>query len=129
DNYKLWELSEFDHLVVDDLSFGTRNINFKVPKGSIDRYTHSYLDRIPDPTAYDMDKRLNFLKSLIKDHEIDGVILLSMKWCDPDTFEFVPIQNSLKEQELPYLRLETTPDLSNQQQLQTRLAAFIEMLS
>jgi benzoyl-CoA reductase subunit C len=129
DNYKLLEVPEFDYIVADDLSFGTRNFNFQIPENSfLERYTEFYLDRIPDPTAFDMDRRISSLEESIKGHKIDGVVLLGQKWCDPDAFEFVPIQNRLKDLEIPFLNIETTPDLSNLQQIQTRLSAFIEML-
>jgi benzoyl-CoA reductase/2-hydroxyglutaryl-CoA dehydratase subunit BcrC/BadD/HgdB len=130
DNYRLFEVPEFDYIVADDLSFGTRNFNFQIPENSfIQRYCHTYLERVPEPTAFDMDKRINNLEKLIQGHKIDGVVLLAMKWCDPDAFEFVPIQNRLKNLEIPFLNIETSPDLSNLQQIQTRLSAFIEMLS
>jgi benzoyl-CoA reductase/2-hydroxyglutaryl-CoA dehydratase subunit BcrC/BadD/HgdB len=131
DNYQLFEkIPEFNHVIADDLSFGTRNINFFIPKGSfVEEIAQTYLARIPDPTALDMEKRLINLKNQIHGHEVDGVILLGLKWCDPDAFEFVPIQNMLKDQDIPYLKLETTPDLSNLEQIQTRLSAFIEMTS
>ncbi|MFX0050518.1 MAG: 2-hydroxyacyl-CoA dehydratase, partial [Candidatus Hermodarchaeota archaeon] len=131
DNFHLWELPEFDYLVADDLSFGRRNFNFMIPLGSfVEGYTQAYLERTPDATAFDMEKRLGNLKKLIHDYKVDGVILLGIKFCDPDAFEFVPIQNVLKnELNIPYLKLETTSELSNLQQLKTRLSAFIEMLS
>ena len=131
DNYRLFEqVPDFDLVVADDLSFGTRNFNFSIPQSSfLQGYAQAYLERTPDPTAYDMNKRLEGLESLIRNHKVDGVILLGVKFCDPDTFEFVPIQNKLKDLDIPYLNLETTPDLSNLQQVQTRLSAFIEMVS
>ncbi len=129
DNYILYELPEFDYIVADDLSFGTRNFNFQIPENSfIQRYSQIYLERIPDPTAFDMNKRIDSLEKLIRWHKVDGVVLLGMKWCDPDAFEFVPIQNRLKNLEIPFLNIETSPDLSNLTQIQTRLSAFIEML-
>ncbi|MHA2073824.1 MAG: 2-hydroxyacyl-CoA dehydratase subunit D [Candidatus Hodarchaeales archaeon] len=129
DNYTLFDLPEFDHIVADDLSFGTRNFNFQIPENSfIQRYSQAYLDRVPDPTAFDMEKRINGVEQSIKGHKIDGIVLLGQKWCDPDAFEFVPIQNRLKSLEVPFLNIETTPELSNKQQIQTRLSAFIEML-
>ena len=131
DNYRLFEkVSEFDHVVTDDLSFGQRNFNFSMPQSSfLQGYTQAYLERTPDPTAYDMEKRWEGLENLLRIHKIDGVIMLGIKFCDPDTFEFVSIQNKLKDLDIPYLNLETTPDLSNLQQIQTRLSAYIEMLS
>ena len=75
-----------------------------IPLGSfVEGYTQAYLERTPDATAYDMEKRLNGLENLIHNHKVDGVILLGVKFCDPDTFEFVPIQNKLKDLDIPYL--------------------------
>ena len=114
DNYTLFNLPESDHIVADDLSFGTRNFNFQIPENSfLERYTQSYLDRTPDPTAFDMEKRIIGIEQSIKGHKIDGIILLGQKWCDPDAFEFVPIQNRLKSLDIPFLNIETTPELSN----------------
>ena len=131
DNFRLFdEIPEFNHVVTDDLSFGARNYKFSIPQSQfIQGYTQAYLERIPDPTAYDMEKRWKGLEDAIRIHQIDGVILLGMKFCDPDSFEFVSIQNGLKDLDIPYLSLETTPELSNIQQIQTRLSAYIEMLS
>lgn len=130
DNYRLFEVPEFDYLVADDLAFGTRNFNFQIPQDSfLPRYSKAYMDRIPESTSFDMNKRIKFLEELIKGHNIDGIVLLGLKWCDPDAFEFIPIQNHLDKQNIPYLKLETSPDLSNLQQIKTRMAAFIEMLS
>ncbi|MFX0124519.1 MAG: 2-hydroxyacyl-CoA dehydratase subunit D [Candidatus Hodarchaeota archaeon] len=131
DNPRLFdEISEFEHIVTDDFSFGTRNFKFTMPQSSfLQGYTQAYLERVPDPTAYDMEKRWKGLEDAIRNYKIDGVILLGMKFCDPDSFEFISIQNGLKNLDIPYLSLETTPDLSNIQQIQTRLSAYIEMLT
>ncbi|MCK4849597.1 MAG: 2-hydroxyacyl-CoA dehydratase, partial [Candidatus Heimdallarchaeota archaeon] len=61
--------------------------------------------------------------------KVDGVVFLTMKFCEPDTFELVPIREHLKELEIPHLSIESTSELSNLNQLQTRLAAFTELLS
>ncbi len=130
DNFNLLNLPEQRYVVADDLSFGYRNINFQIPEdGFLPRYAESYLNRTPDPTAFDMNKRLSSLAKLIKGHRIDGVVLMGVKWCDPESFEFVPIQKQLKELDIPHIHLETTPDLSNIEQLRTRLSAFVEMIS
>jgi benzoyl-CoA reductase/2-hydroxyglutaryl-CoA dehydratase subunit BcrC/BadD/HgdB len=71
---------------------------------------------------------LDGLVRTIKENSVQGVILLNTKWCDPEAFEFVSIENKLKELSIPSLRIETTPDLSNSEQIHTRVGAFIEML-
>lgn len=101
-----------------------------IPQGKfLEGYTKAYLERIPDATAYDMEQRLSNLRQQISNHNVDGVVLLGVKWCEPDAFEFVPIQNMLKEEGISSIKIETTSDLSNIQQIKTRLAAFIEMLA
>lgn len=131
DDYRLLEqISEFDHVVADDLSFGTRNFNFAIPQNSfLQGYARAYLERTPDPTAFDMEKRLKSLESMIHNHKIDGIITLGIKFCDPDAFEFVSIHKKSRDLDIPHLNLEVTPDLSNLQQVQTRLSAYVEMFS
>ncbi len=129
DNWKLFDIPEWDGLVADDLSFGYRNFNYLIPEtDSLESYVKSQLARIPEPTAYDENHRLESLGKQIKEHKIDGVVLLTMKFCDPDAFELVPLRKHLESLEIPYLNLETSPDLSNLAQLRTRLSAFSEIL-
>ncbi|MFX0206646.1 MAG: 2-hydroxyacyl-CoA dehydratase, partial [Candidatus Hodarchaeota archaeon] len=70
DNFRLFdEIPEFDHVVTDDLSFGARNYKFSIPQSQfIQGYAQAYLERIPDPTAYDMEKRWRGLKEAIHYH-------------------------------------------------------------
>ncbi len=130
DNWHLFDIPECDGIVVDDFSFGNRNFNYTLPiSDSLSEYTQKQLERIPEPTAFDTNQRLNNVESLIKDHKVDGVVFLTMKFCDPDTFELVPIRERLKTLEIPHLSIESTSELSNLNQLRTRLAAFTELLS
>ena len=129
DNKNLFDIPEWNGLVADDLSFGYRNYNYMLPESdSLEKYVRAQLTRLPEPTAFDDNKRLESLSKQINDHRIDGVVLLTMKFCDPDAFELVPIRKHLESMNIPYLNLETSPDLSNIGQLQTRLAAFSELL-
>ncbi len=129
DNLHLFDIPEWEGLVADDLSFGNRNFNYNLPESnSMHAYAKSQLGRVPEPTAYDDNQRLENLAKQIKDHNVEGVILLTMKFCDPDAFELIPIRKFLDSMDVPYLNLETSPDLSNLGQLQTRLAAFSELL-
>jgi benzoyl-CoA reductase/2-hydroxyglutaryl-CoA dehydratase subunit BcrC/BadD/HgdB len=129
DNKNLFDIPEWNGLVADDLSFGFRNYNYMLTESdSLETYVKTQLDRLPEPTAFDKNRRVESIGKQIKDHKIDGVVLLTMKFCDPDAFELVPIRSHLESMEIPYLNLETSPDLSNIGQLQTRLAAFSELL-
>ncbi|MHA2030969.1 MAG: 2-hydroxyacyl-CoA dehydratase subunit D [Candidatus Kariarchaeaceae archaeon] len=130
DNRELFEDSVWDCVVYDDLSFGSRNHNYVLPvNNSLSTYASSQLKRIPEPTAFDDSRRYDHLETLVSDHKIDGVVLLTMKFCDPDTFELVPIRERLKSLDIPFLNLESTSDLSNREQIKTRLTAFMEILA
>jgi benzoyl-CoA reductase/2-hydroxyglutaryl-CoA dehydratase subunit BcrC/BadD/HgdB len=95
----------------------------------LSEYTKGQLERIPEPTAYDTNERVIHVESLIKNHKIDGVVFLTMKFCDPDSFELIPIREHLKTLGIPSLSVESTSELSNLNQLRTRFAAFTELLS
>ena len=130
DNWKLFDIPECDGVVVDDFSFGNRNFNYTLTvSDSLTEYTKGQLKRIPEPTAYDTDLRVKSVESLIKQYKVDGVVFLTMKFCDPDTFELVSIREHLKTLDIPILSVESTSSLSNLNQLRTRLAAFTELLS
>ena len=130
DNSKLFDIPECDGIVVDDFSFGSRNFNHVLPiSNSLSEYTKGQLERIPEPTAYDTNERVTHVESLIKKHKVEGVVFLTMKFCDPDTFELIPIHEHLKMLGIPSLSVESTSDLSNLDQLRTRFAAFTELLS
>ncbi len=129
DNLNLFGIPEFNGLVADDLSFGYRNFCYTLPESdSLETYSKAQISRLPEPTVYDEGQRLKSLSKQISTHNVDGVVLLTMKFCDPDAFELVPIRKYLDSIDVPYLNLETSPDLSNIGQLQTRLAAFTELL-
>ena len=130
DNWKLFDIPECDGIVADDFSFGNRNFNYVLPESdSLSGYTQAQLKRTPEPTAYDKNDRISNVESLIKEHKVDGVVFLTMKFCDPDTFELVSINEYLKTIDIPCLSMESTSELSNLNQLRTRLAAFTELLT
>ena len=130
DNKELFEDSVWESVVYDDLSFGSRNHYYRLPEeDSLETYTEAQLKRVPEPTAFDESKRYDYIEALISNHKIDGVVLLTMKFCDPDTFELVPIREKLKSLDIPVLNLESTSDLSNREQIKTRLTAFMEILT
>jgi benzoyl-CoA reductase/2-hydroxyglutaryl-CoA dehydratase subunit BcrC/BadD/HgdB len=130
DNWRLFDIPECDGIVIDDFSFGNRNFNYTLAASdSISEYTKDQLERIPEPTAYDTNERVLHVESLIKNHMVDGVVFLTMKFCDPDSFELIHIHEHLKTLGIPSLSVESTSELSNLNQLRTRFAAFTELLS
>jgi len=60
---------------------------------------------------------------------MDGVIYLQLKYCDPAILEFPTYRRAFEEADIPVLRLERDHGAGALGQLQTRVQAFVEMLS
>ncbi len=58
-----------------------------------------------------------------------GVIHYCLQFCQPYQMEAIPVENRLKAQGIPTLRLETDYSPEDAGQLQTRVEAFLEMLA
>lgn len=120
-------------VVVDDLSYGTRNNFFIIeetnnPDDQLDLLVSAYLNKVPDSTIYDMSRRAEHLVNIVNNFKVKGVIMLLQKWCDPEGFEFVELQKKLKNINIPFTVIDVDSSLSNLGQLQTRVEAFIEMV-
>lgn len=72
--------------------------------------------------------RLEHLKELTEEYRIDGVIDVTLPVCHAYSVEKYKVQRFMKQLGIPYLAVETGDDHSDEGQLATRIAAFIEML-
>jgi benzoyl-CoA reductase/2-hydroxyglutaryl-CoA dehydratase subunit BcrC/BadD/HgdB len=58
----------------------------------------------------------------------DGVIHYAIRFCTPYLMESHGLERSARENELPFLRLETDYNMEDAPQLETRIQAFLEIL-
>lgn len=72
--------------------------------------------------------RIDDIKRLCKEYDIDGVIDVNLKFCNLYDTEGFLVEKALKEAGIPVLGVETDYTDSDVQQLRTRIGAFIEML-
>lgn len=73
--------------------------------------------------------RINLLDRMIDEYKVDGVIDMHLQTCTPYQVEGTTIRDFCKEQKkVPYIAVETDYGQSDKGQLNTRIAAFIEML-
>lgn len=73
--------------------------------------------------------RLNLLEQLIDDFHVDGVVDLVLQACHTYNVETAMIRKLVKEKKgLPYVVVETDYSQADVEQINTRMAAFIEML-
>jgi benzoyl-CoA reductase/2-hydroxyglutaryl-CoA dehydratase subunit BcrC/BadD/HgdB len=62
------------------------------------------------------------------DYNADALIHYSLQFCQPYLMESLPVENTLKNEGLPALRIETDYSMQDAGQLKTRVEAFIEQL-
>ncbi|MTD41841.1 2-hydroxyacyl-CoA dehydratase [Erwinia sp. CPCC 100877] len=73
--------------------------------------------------------RLNLLGEMIDDYQVDGVIDMVLQNCIPFSVESQKIKRFCNDKkDTPYIYLETDYSTSDIEQINTRVAAFIEML-
>ena len=77
----------------------------------------------PNPNRYEL------LGRLIEEYQVDAVVDVVLQACHTYNVETLGIKRFVKEQyEIPYMTVETDYSSADLGQLNTRMAAFIEML-
>ena len=66
---------------------------------------------------------------MAKAYQADGIIHYSLQFCQPYIFESMPMEQRLQNQGIDFLRIETDYSMEDVGQLQTRIEAFIEIIS
>ena len=109
-----------------------------------------YFDNLVDEEAADMDalldniadrylkihcaiftpnrERMEHIKELVRDYDIDAVVYYALQFCDPYTVEANAVRRDLEELGVPFLYLETDYSAEDVGQLSTRVQALIEMV-
>ncbi|MFO7836363.1 MAG: 2-hydroxyacyl-CoA dehydratase family protein [Candidatus Thorarchaeota archaeon] len=81
------------------------------------------------PTQKGLASRVAFLKNLLRNFSIDGLIISEMSFCDPDEFETPSLMKAAKETGVPTLRLPVDAEFSDRARLEGRVQSFLETLS
>lgn len=74
------------------------------------------------------DGRLENTKRMIEKYKVDGVIDVVLQACHTFNVESYKTRQMVEEMGVPYLKLETDYSTADSGQIETRIAAFIEML-
>jgi benzoyl-CoA reductase/2-hydroxyglutaryl-CoA dehydratase subunit BcrC/BadD/HgdB len=119
-------------IVRDDLCSGARTFRLAVREDldPIEALTERYFNSYFCPTKYMGDQA--HLESLLKDVQDSGargVIFLLYKYCEAHFFDYPDLKVALESKNIPTLLLEVEDPSYSIGQLQTRIQAFIEMLS
>jgi benzoyl-CoA reductase subunit C len=89
----------------------------------------SYLKRPSCPSMVDsVVERSVFIKDMVKEFDVDGVIYQSMRSCDLWGGAVLDIRKNMKEAGIPLLEVEREYMLTSSGQLKTRVQAFLERI-
>lgn len=74
------------------------------------------------------DGRLENTKAMIERYKVDGVVEVVLQACHTFNVEATPMGRMVEDMGVPYMKLETDYSTTDSGQIETRIAAFIEML-
>lgn len=118
-------------VVADDMAVGARLFARDVEEhGDVfDALAKRQLNQIPFAGLFQSnDDRPDFLIRLAKDRKADGVILLTLKFCEIFEIDAPEVRERLSKEKIPTLVLETDIGDELSGPARTRLEAFLEML-
>ncbi|MBS6517681.1 MAG: 2-hydroxyacyl-CoA dehydratase [Clostridium sp.] len=75
------------------------------------------------------DSRQDYIKEMIHDYQVDGVVEIILQSCHTYNIEAHFIKRTVEAEGIPYLMIETDYSKSDQGQIATRLEALLETLS
>ena len=119
-------------VVTDSLCFGMRSIVDLVEEGGdpFEALVRRYYYHVPCARTYgEFERKLSFLRRLIKEWRVEGVILEHMKFCDTHGGDNSLFSRRLEEEGVPTLILERQyGPLAEVGRIRTRIQAFLERL-
>ena len=120
-------------VVTDSLCLGSRILWEDVDEGASDPVMalarYYVADRPSCPRMFgDYERRIAFVRDMVQEFNVDGIILERLAFCDHWGFEQLTIENDLKEDGIPCLIMDREYILSGVGQLRTRVQAFLETL-
>ncbi len=119
-------------IVGDDLTMGSRL--WRTParenvEGVFEKMAYMVTDQVGDTFLYEPDKRKGqMLIDMVKEKKADAVVVLMMKFCDPEEYDYPIYKAELAEAKIPELYLEIDQQLATFEQIRTRVQSFTEML-
>jgi benzoyl-CoA reductase subunit C len=126
-------------LVMDDISIGSKIYWPDAdPSGDpVQAIAERYLRKLKLPTLVESGKtylesletRFGHLRRYIDEFQVDGVILVVYKYCDPYGFEVPAVKSFIESTGTPVLYLEDEYSTATQPRMKTRIEAFLEMIA
>ena len=117
-------------IVIDDLCIGNKYFWSKVDesKEPIEALADYHLSKPIYSTKFPSYIRFETLINLAREYNVDGVINIAQKFCEPVLYDHPYLNKKFKELEIPYLFVEMEYNRESYKQLATRFEAFAEII-
>jgi benzoyl-CoA reductase/2-hydroxyglutaryl-CoA dehydratase subunit BcrC/BadD/HgdB len=117
-------------IVIDDLGIGTKYFvnDVKENGNPIENIAEYHISKPIHATKFPSYQRFEILKKLAIEYNVDGVINIAHKFCEPVLYDHPFLRKKFKELEIPYLFTEMTYSREAYKQLSTRFSAFAEII-
>jgi benzoyl-CoA reductase subunit C len=117
------------NIVADDTCMGYRLVREMIPtrEDPLAALVHYYLHLPPCSSRADFPARKDYILKTISDFDVNAVIFLHQKFCEPHLADHPFLKNVLTEKGIPQMQLELEAE-GPSGQIQTRLEGFVEML-
>jgi len=125
-------IEESGGLVVwDDFCTGARYFEGKISETEepVSAIAQRFANRVVCPAKHmGLRTRGDYIIDRALKTRSDGVILVSLKFCDPHAFDIPYLRDMLEKENIPHMVLELEDSSSSVEQIRTRCEAFIEMI-
>ncbi|MBA7617695.1 (R)-phenyllactyl-CoA dehydratase beta subunit [subsurface metagenome] len=117
-------------IIIDDICIGTKYFwnNVDEDGDPIKALAEYHLNKPIYSTKFPSYERFNILKNLAEKYEVDGVINIAQKFCEPVLYDHPYFNKKFKELGIPYLFVEMEYNRESYRQLTTRFEAFTEII-
>ncbi|MCI7413335.1 2-hydroxyacyl-CoA dehydratase family protein [Hornefia butyriciproducens] len=73
-------------------------------------------------------KRGQYMLNLAEQYNADAIVVMMMKFCDPEQYDYPIYKAELEAAGIPFLYMEVDQQTTGFEQLRTRIQSFCEML-
>ncbi|MBI2864608.1 MAG: 2-hydroxyacyl-CoA dehydratase [Chloroflexi bacterium] len=127
-------IEELGGLVVADvtcmgISYWYRQVELEEGQSPLEAIARRYHNKIPCPQRTPFALRVESVLSLVRQHQVDGVILEVIMNCFPHGHTIASLARHLERQGIPSLQLEKEYGTGSTGQIRTRVQAFLESLT
>ncbi|MFX0022630.1 MAG: 2-hydroxyacyl-CoA dehydratase subunit D [Candidatus Hermodarchaeota archaeon] len=118
------------HIIIDDLCTGTKYFSQDVDETEepVKALAKHHLSKPIFSTKFPSYNRFEVLKALAKKYNVDGIINIAQKFCEPILYDHPHFNKNFKELGIPYLFVEMEYNRESYKQLTTRFEAFKEII-